>query len=614
MSYWTPEDVVQIDEKQISIPAELGLNYTVGNVERKVQFEVPPSVKFIDGENSYLEFDMLINYPDLGALFDSRPTRLQCDPAGAGMICRNIRIYDGGRGNLIEEINEYNQLVALRSDYDTDQSKVGTSTLMEGATNYNARTQGTLGNTKSDMADLQTNPWFKAVPAGDRVAADLYITNDTAAASGQFNTVHCCVPLKTGVFTGSLYPNLLTGLYIEIDLAPAPRIVRQLDSVVKTRRRTLNPQIERLLLADDSAAVLPLAAGAATEIKTIELSIANRQTTVDKCPFVVGEIINIGSSVATDAGRATLDANLQAVGGAAYTGGIISEIKVVGGKIQLTLDSAVTNAAAAGGRGFDIAAGSSVFSVSVSEATSMEVTYTISDLNLVINEVGLDARYEASMLQKARDGSAIEFDVHSVTNYKNSMLASERQASFLIHANNHKAKSLLVIPTDSSVYTNQQLLSSTAVPTAAGAVETYETTADEMDMELCSARSGISGCCDFLSSVQYQLNGKLVPSRPVSTRKIATRKSIDAFHVFELEKSLANAGITPHSFKNYMNNFVLGRGFAVNSGVLDLRDKDLSVQLNYSETTAPTKPKMMSSFVFHIRRLMIKNGGVSVQM
>ena len=207
------------------------------------------------------------------------------------------------------------------------------------------------------------------------------------------------------------------------------------------------------------------------------------------------------------------------------------------------------------------------------------------------------------MLQKARDGSAIEFDIHSMTNYKNSMLASERQASFLIHAQNRKAKSLCVIPTDSSVYSNSELISSN---------NTYETTLDEMDGVLNSARSGISGCCDFLSQVQYQINGNLVPSRPVSTRKIATRKSIDAFHIFELEKTLANANITPHSFSKFMDNFVVGRGFAHNSGVMDLRDKDLSVQLSYEETTAPSKPKMMSSFVFHIRRIMIRGGSTSV--
>ena len=594
--YWTSDDVVQIDEKSISIPAELGLTYTVGNTERKIQFDVPPTVKFIDGKNSYLQFDMKINYPVLGGGgINGRTSRLQCDPAGAGMVCRNIRIYDGGRGHLIEEINEYNQLVAVRGDYDTDNSVQGSKTLMEGATNYNPRFQGTEGSSKSDMADLQTNPWFKKIPNGNTA-----LPYDPAT---QANTVHCCVPLKTGVFSGSLYPNLLTGLYIEIDLAPAPRIIKQLDSVARDRRRTLNPRVNEIREADGTVIVLPLAAAAAGNIQIIRLEPSNSMSSVEQCPFTVGEVINFVSP--TDA--AAQSTNILT--GAAYTGATILSIgtEVAGGitYIILTLTAPVTNGAAAGGRGATLTQGDAVFSVSVSEAPTMAITYTISDLNLVINEIGLDARYESSMLQKARDGSAIEFDIHSVTNYKNSMLASERQASFLIHANNHKAKSLLVLPTDSTVYTNQQSLSSTG---------TYEITRDSMDTLLNSARPGIAGCCDFLSSVQYQINGKLVPSRPVSTRKIATRESIDAFHIFELEKTLANAGITPHSFSKFMENFALGRGFAVNSGVMDLRDKDLSVQLNYSETTAPEKNKMMNSFVFHIRRLEIRNGGVSITM
>ena len=61
-----------------------------------------------------------------------------------------------------------------------------------------------------------------------------------------------------------------------------------------------------------------------------------------------------------------------------------------------------------------------------------------------------------------------------------------------------------------------------------------------------------------------------------------------------------------------MDNFVLSRGFAVNSGVMDLRDKDLSIQLKYLEAAVPTKPKMFSTFVFHLRRLVISGGTTTV--
>jgi hypothetical protein len=94
--------------------------------------------------------------------------------------------------------------------------------------------------------------------------------------------------------------------------------------------------------------------------------------------------------------------------------------------------------------------------------------------------------------------------------------------------------------------------------------------------------------------------------------KIASKKSIDAFHLYELEKCLDNAGIVPRSFRAFQDNFVFGRGFGVNDGAMDLRGKDLAVILKYTLAAAPTKPKLFNSFVVHVRRLMIRDAGVSV--
>jgi hypothetical protein len=49
------------------------------------------------------------------------------------------------------------------------------------------------------------------------------------------------------------------------------------------------------------------------------------------------------------------------------------------------------------------------------------------------------------------------------------------------------------------------------------------------------------------------------------------------------------------------------------NGAADLRGTDLAVILKYNETDAPTKGKLFNSYVFHLRRLMIREGGVDVQ-
>jgi hypothetical protein len=134
------------------------------------------------------------------------------------------------------------------------------------------------------------------------------------------------------------------------------------------------------------------------------------------------------------------------------------------------------------------------------------------------------------------------------------------------------------------------------------------------DVCLASTRSGYTGICDELSSIQYTINGKRVPSREISTKKIATRESLDAFHLYELEKTLDNSGIKPRSFSEFMNNFVFGRSFSAGgqNGVLDLRGKDLAVIARYQTAIAPSKGKLFNSYVFHIRRLVIRDGSVEV--
>ncbi len=569
-NYWRADDVVQIGETKVEISSENGLSFSGG---QKISLFVPPSVKFMDGKKTFLEFDLKLSLPA-----GEKPTLLQLDHAGAGVLFRNLRIYDGTRGNLIEEINEYNELVALKYDYDTDASKRNLRALQEGGTAYSVPNSGTLGNTKSEYTDTMTNPYFKR-GAG----------KSAALTDADFTSVKCCVPIHSGVFSGKIFPVFMSnGLYLEWDVVRPEQVIKQLDTAIKDRRLTLNPVFHSL--NGSTTAPSPWAdAGTLTAPATIYIKQDNNlvgDDLVDRCPFVVGEVINLIKR--SDKKEATLTAPF-----------VISEINASSnGLLELKCASAITQ-----NSGEQIDQNWSLFSTSVlspAVAGVYKPSFTISNFNLVVHQVTPDPKVEAGMLAKVRQGKAIEFDIHSVTNYKNSLLASDRQTSFLVHAQNSRAKSILVCPTDSTVYKSASLISSNG---------TYQITDDEADLGLNSNRSGYSGICDFLTSVQYVINGKLVPSRPVSVKKCATRESIDAFHIFELEKGLDNAGIVPRSFVKYLENWVLSRGFAIGSGAMDMRGKDLSVLLKYEEASAPTKPKMINSFVFHIRKLMMKGSG-----
>lgn len=586
MSYWTSDNIIQMDEKQVSISAENGLDYTVNDTGRKIQLFIPPSVKFLSGKDSYLQFDLTISQ-DAGIR-----SRLQLDPAGAGMIVQNLRIYDGSRGNLIEEINEYNQLVAINSDYNTDASLKNIRALTQGGTHWSGKNRGTEGTSQSDYAEVQNNPWSKPYnDATQNVNFDHTLDN---------NTVKCCVSLdQSGVFTGDIFPVLMTnGLYIELDLMPAPRIVRQLDSVVRFRRTALNPvflEVEAHTVANGNSLHIargdwPIRFNAST-VQTWIVSNKNSNFKISNFPFVVGEKYRFVKYASLTSGNGS-DLISQEM--------TIEAIDVdTNGNIRIRNTASINASTSA-----DIDGTWAMFSTTVQDAAAFNPTYKVSNFQFIAHQVILDPAYEQRMLAKARAGKFIEFDIYSKTNYKNSLLASERQGTFLIHTNNSKAKSIICIPTDASVYTPQQLASSNG---------TYEISNNNMDIFLNSARSGITGCCDFLSSVQFQIDGKLVPSRPVSVKKIASRNSIDAFHIFELEKTLSNSKIEPRSLSKYMENFLVGRGFGGSSdGAMDLRGKDLSILLNYSETTAPTKNKTFSTFVCYVKRIRIRGGLVEV--
>jgi len=586
-AYWSADDSARVGEKKISIPSENGLSYSPG---QKVQIFVDPSTKFMDGRETYLQFNVKLSLPSGGT-----PTRLQLDKCTSTLI-KNIRIYDGSRGQLLEEIADYATYVSVKYDYDKDKTTENMRALTEGCAVHQPDNRGDQGTSKTAMANTITNPFFKKT-SGNQA---------TAFSDSDFLNAKITLPLHTGIFADSvsIFPVMMTkGLYIEIDLNEAEYVLKQLDSVLRDVRTPLNPYFHSLNGSDVPDNWVN---GAASDTFYVDglnnLSGADR---VARFPFVVGETINFclynnnGSASSFDATATISEINLSA---AANDGE---------GLIEVVLDSSITN------DGVNVTSGDFVmYSTAVADAASYAASYTISNVNLIVSQVMLDPQYESGMISKVREGRAIEFDIMSATNYKHSILATDRQTTFQIFAQNSRAKALLVVPQDSSVYTSAQLISGSGTYVIQGT--NFENasiaTKTQYDRCLASTRSAYTGICDELSSIQYLINGKRVPSREISTRKIATKESLDAFHLYELEKTLDNSGIKPKSFSEFMNNFVFGRSFSAGgqNGVLDLRGKDLAVILRYQTATAPTKPKLFNSYVFHIRRLVISDGSVEV--
>ena len=575
-SYWKVDESMRIGQTYISIPSENGLEYSEN---QKIQLFIDPSTKYMDGHDSYVEFDIKINLPT-GA---PKPTRLQLDEMGASCLLRNIRIYDGSRGQLLEEIESYSSLCSVRYDYDTDESQRNYRALREGSAVHTPANRGTSGTSQTAMANTLTNPYFK------RTTSNL----STAFVDSDFLVAKVCLPLHTGIFAQNehIFPVMMTnGLYLEFDTAPASEVIKQLDSVCRFRRTKLNPYFHSTAAGATSVPV-----SGVTDITTFSVQKKNNilgPDAVAKFPFVVGENFSFVSSTNAE-NKTTLASDF-----------VISAINLCAttGLVEVSVATAFQNNGA-GAIVFDDTF--VMYSLAVEEAASYDVSYTISNFSLTVSQVTLDPAYERGMLQKVKEGKAIEIDILTATNYKHSILESDRQTTFQIFAQNSRAKSLLIIPSDSSVYTTQAQICG---------LGTYEIlkNLDFEDTSLTSNRSGYTGVCDELQEIQYQIAGRQVPSRPINVSKIASRKSIEAFHLYELEKCLDNFGIVPRSFRAFQSNFVFGRGFGVNNGAMNLQGKDLAVILRYTGAVAPAKPKLFNSFVAHIRRFEIRDGSVTV--
>ncbi len=587
-AYWSADESARVGEKKISVPSENGLSYSPG---QKVQIFVDPSTKFMDGRETYLQFNVKLKLPS-----GATPTRLQLDKCTSTLI-KNIRIYDGSRGQLLEEISDYASYVSVKYDYDKDKTSENMRALVEGCAVHQPENRGDQGTTKTGMANTTTNPYFKKT-SGNQT---------TTFSDSDFLNAKLSLPLHTGIFSDSvsIFPIMMTnGLYIEIDLNEAEYVVKQLDSVLRDTRTQLNPFFHSL-----NGSTVPNNWNNGSEADTFYVASTNNLSGADrvaKFPFVVGETINFC--------RATNNGSKSNLSATATIDQINLSATANGGEglIEVVLDAPTTNATGQALGSLDYV----LYSTAVADATSYDASYEISNVNLVVSQVILDPQYEAGMISKVREGRAIEFDIMSATNYKHSILASDRQTTFQVFAQNSRAKALMVVPQDSSVYTSSELISGSGTYVIKGTnYKTDNTTSkDPQDTCLASTRSAYTGICDELSSIQYVMDGKRIPSREISTRKIATKKSLDAFHLYELEKTLDNSGIRPKSFEAFMTNFIFGRSFSAGgqNGVADLRGKDLSVILRYQTAVAPTKPKLFNSYIFHIRRLVIRDGSVEV--
>jgi hypothetical protein len=725
MSFWDAEDKIPVKQTKVAIQAEHGLNYTAG---QKITIIVPPTVQYFQPRESFLKFEVELNqgggayvpavHPGTAA---GLPTRLQLDPhCGAQVLIKHIRISSGGAGaQLLEEYQDYNVLTALKYDYENDETIRSKRALTEGTTDWDQTTRGTLGTTKSMGANLAHNAY--AAPysvGGDSVTgnpdsgttatdAPWGNSDSTPAGSGAFNAgnkkVKCLLPLQTGLFQNDkVFPCLLTeGLRIEIELEQANRVVKMLDQNRMLTKRKLAPIFHSAAVAARGPSEGGSEDGVATGAGNITSESGNpgirqlikyiyvhrkcnNQLTIDNFPFVVGEQITLVNTlrdpennpgeyaslplVTTGGNQAQMIIeSIRAVPGQANTSGIggywgLIEVGLVGTGVRIR--EAILGHAdyvnVSGNGDCDWA----MVSLSAQADTQYVPNYTITNTELILQQLEMPAGYTRKMMSMMKEGGTLNYDFLSSTNYKYSQLKGDIVANIRLPLSQSRAKSILSIPTDATAYSSKALLTGdanatplftdltqdvTAAPVAGGAkwpavydsdAYTYQEkpahitggdsaavvaaapnqpaipygTYNSADGACYSDRSGYTGIWDNMSNYQWFYNGQLNPNRQVDVSKTSTQQSISQQGLIELEKSLAMAGIRPLSFKMFNKNACIGRALSLQDGVYDTRGRDFNLQVNYAKTDAPVKNKLWHNFVHHIRRLVVRGNQISLEI
>ena len=597
--FFTSSDKIKVGQTSVAVPAENGLDYKAGG---RIDLFIPPTSKFIDLSQTKLQFN--VSLTGVGTSASANLMRVQLDAeTGGHSLIRSVRVFTGRKTALLEEIDGYDVLTALRFDYETNENFKSKRALTCGSTNYDPASRGTDGTNKTQQGNCVSNPYFEK--HGTQAAP-----NPTKATynAKPLDTVKCELSLNTGLFRNeAVFPALLTdGLFIEILLQDRNRVFRSLDSTNINRSCRLNPQFHSINGSDNASRTSGSFAAAATSTDFF-FTRENNQTSVQTCPFVVGERIQMATL--TDATGAVAKDMFTTAGKILeieqFTGGAGTAFGT--NKTKITLEAAVTgDARLLNGVNSATQSKSWFYSAVTASGTDIVTTaadYTVSNVEMIVAQIQVPDGYEQSMIGMMKEGGTINYDYRSFTNYRYSQLKGDNYANIRLPLIESRATSILCIPTDAANYNIGQILSAST---------TYQYNVPETTIEQShaqrSCRPSITGIADQLQSYQLIYDGKLNPS------KISDRNSISQQWLIEAEKALAMADIEPLSFLQFQENFFIGRALALGkNAVYDARGKDFNLQVDYS-AGSQEKDKLWQNFVSHIRRLEIKNGGVAVMI
>tara|TARA_R110002050_G_scaffold761_5_gene5354 strand:- start:1272 stop:3152 length:1881 start_codon:yes stop_codon:yes gene_type:complete len=614
-----------ITSKSTLVPSDHQLDYNDGDT---IRFDIPPFMSYIDPRQSVLKMNVKVRGSSIYRFNEK---------IGAQSTINNLRIYDGTQTHTLENLQSYSERLVKEYHYSENDSIKHKRDLLEGAESSIEDGYHTHINQSGSRKD--TSVTMHTSQLGDGYAPTQSVTSapelDGTTILGNPNTIEVVLPLASGILgtmSNRMFPAALTqGLKVEIDTNIATKALQLwskagfagqewskdgagLANAVYVPAKT-NFAIESVtggavgvamtevkLYTDSLLSTSPPEAPSATnvaELVPVDRARNIAQGMVGASNLLVGRpifawttgtfpatqpsyecigVINKLTPSAPGAATPTVTVELGAVPAIYQTvagGGAVANYTPTGARDVIPAFAAVAVPAAT----FE---NSGICSISPADSTK-ECSYTLSNIELVLKTAAPPKSYTDNLFRQTQTDEGAVVDFLTAETYRNNVNAGEVIAQINLPVLNRRAVSMMTLPI------NQSLAHSVLV-------DNFATTLDN------------------IQQYSFIVNGKLTPTRAVLLGRLNNNRS-EQVALWEIEKALSSAKIPVRNLNKQESQFCIARALARYGGVYNLAaDGNISLRLEYSSQNLPVQNKLLTSYIYGLRRLRATKNGLIVEL
>lgn len=559
-----PRNGQYIASKSQSIKPDVVSDVLAGDQLRML---LPSYTGFIDPSSTYLKLVVQVN----GGRGQLVPEPI----AGVHSLFRNVIIRDGSNTTTIENLADYNSMVASIRPFTAQSSIEHKRQLFEGVQELPTKGASLYYGPSADLTGS---------------SASSFVGTDRTR-----NSVEVYCQLESGLFKGDqIIPTaLMQGLRLQIDTEDPARALTQLEwdcSVIGPNGGEELLAIEDVTNEDDiaqDAFERTGQAGLGQQYFSLKTSKDIDVVTQEGNPFCIGDLLYISlAPPTTPGGFPDYEEKLGLIIGFYADAGKLGIVFVP----QNNTGTGVANAFQPNtGVLFTkpqerISALSGLIGENDTQNTGTinlsAPTYTISDVEMLCETVQPPQEYVQGMVTKSMTDSGISFDILTSELHRFNQTNAVGITQIQIPTLAKRAKSLVIQPVLTSQYRD------------------------------FLARS-LSGVVDNARDYQFQLGNTLVPSRKVQLQRYsATTPRAEPLHITELQKALININRPVRSLQKVEQHFVIARGLNRYGQVTDLSDETVSLRVEYD---SGAELKLFNNFIYKLAKVTIAKGMVMIE-